>query len=433
MSFSADGTVDTGSPVLGKVTVIGIIVGKNLLGNQFLIAVRGLQDITFATSVTTTRDGPTNAIPCPVITLAIVNVVTATPFGDIGALEAQLSFVPPNNPYFAGIQVQVQQGTNPPTWAPLNAQTPIRIDITLNAGYTLTPYCVTTGGVFSVGPVISIPGQTRGLVLTPGTTGADGSTTNPVVTRPQQPISARDGATVTFPQALQNIPTVAPRRAVANEFRALWGTDAQTIAQSGNTTALNTGLQVVDESGAIMVTSAGFVARGRLSQPGASTTPQSAAFPSTQIPPSSIGAGLSLGANLPAFNDTYTGTATLNITVSAVLGGGGSVSIPIYLDVSINSGSSWNQVANATATISNITATGNYSVTVPLVFTETGIPASTTMVRLRTGAISASVGLSSDSVVGDSVNWATNSATTLYASTTPNATDSQLYDVLTTT
>ncbi|MFL5481132.1 MAG: Hint domain-containing protein [Gemmatimonadaceae bacterium] len=46
LSFSADGLTDNGMPISGRVSAVGVIVGKNLWGTDFIVAIRGLDAIS---------------------------------------------------------------------------------------------------------------------------------------------------------------------------------------------------------------------------------------------------------------------------------------------------------------------------------------------------------------------------------------------------
>ena len=46
LSYSADGLTDLGSAIAGKTSSIAVIVGKNLWGNEWIVAIRGLDQIT---------------------------------------------------------------------------------------------------------------------------------------------------------------------------------------------------------------------------------------------------------------------------------------------------------------------------------------------------------------------------------------------------
>ena len=46
LSFSADGLTDNGKPIAGKISAVGVIVGKNLWGTDFIVAIRGLDAIS---------------------------------------------------------------------------------------------------------------------------------------------------------------------------------------------------------------------------------------------------------------------------------------------------------------------------------------------------------------------------------------------------
>src|SRR6185312_16133024 len=83
LQFAADGVTDIGQPIAGRVAAVGVIVGKNLWGDKFKIAIRGLDAITTASSNALGAVPGTVAVPAmptPSITFdgtgqAIVSVV----------------------------------------------------------------------------------------------------------------------------------------------------------------------------------------------------------------------------------------------------------------------------------------------------------------------------------------------------------------------
>lgn len=54
LSFSADGLTDNGTPIAGRTSSVAVIIGKNLWGNEFVVAVRGLDAVTSGSAAVAT-------------------------------------------------------------------------------------------------------------------------------------------------------------------------------------------------------------------------------------------------------------------------------------------------------------------------------------------------------------------------------------------
>lgn len=85
LHFAADGVTDIGQPITGRVAAVGVIVGKNLWGDKFKVAILGLDNITAAASnasgaVPGTTTVP--AIPVPSITFDSAGQAIASVVGD---------------------------------------------------------------------------------------------------------------------------------------------------------------------------------------------------------------------------------------------------------------------------------------------------------------------------------------------------------------
>lgn len=77
-AFAPDGVTDIGTPIRGRVSAVGVIVGKNLLGTEFTVAVRGLSQITAAAPTSGTVSPPPTPFALP--TLDLSPTVSSTQF-----------------------------------------------------------------------------------------------------------------------------------------------------------------------------------------------------------------------------------------------------------------------------------------------------------------------------------------------------------------
>jgi hypothetical protein len=89
LQYAADGVTDIGSPVYGRVSAVGAILGMNLWGDQFIVGIRGLNSVTSAPNATGPYTLPT--LPAPILQVAIsaTGVVSALITGNPGTVAAK--------------------------------------------------------------------------------------------------------------------------------------------------------------------------------------------------------------------------------------------------------------------------------------------------------------------------------------------------------
>lgn len=104
-SFSGDGITDTGSPVAGRVRAVGRIVGKNLWGNEFVVAIFGLPAVVSTVQGIGAAGGPYEPIAIPSDFVATANV-QGDPATGLSAW-VQATYTPPPTPYFARMDYSV--------------------------------------------------------------------------------------------------------------------------------------------------------------------------------------------------------------------------------------------------------------------------------------------------------------------------------------
>jgi hypothetical protein len=153
LAFTGDGVTDAGTPVRGPVSAVGVIVGKNLEGTEFLLAIRGLDAITSVSAAPGTVDPtiPATPIDCPDIV-----VTFDTEANDYDATPALVvTFTPPDHPRFDFLEFLVSADGGPDRLAAIASGSPVRLAAAWNTAYTVTPVVHTTDGATTVGtPVL---------------------------------------------------------------------------------------------------------------------------------------------------------------------------------------------------------------------------------------------------------------------------------------
>jgi hypothetical protein len=441
-SASADGLTITGFPVVGNQTAMGVIVGKNLWGNKFIVAlVKGLN------SLSSVGSGPgaqgLQALVCP--TIAATMTVEQSLIMPVNI--ASIAFTVPTSAYYDHMELWVATDGGTSMLQALGSSSPMKLSLNNAHTYTVTPFVVTTGDVRSAGtPLIlgpfsseivgvlstSVDTNNNVIYLPPAGLADDGAGAKPII-KGTITFLQRHGDTVTFPNAYQNLPSLTLYQGTTHEIRSLWGTDSQIIAQSGNTTAYSATSTETDESGTASITTSGLVVRARLAQPTSVLTARVAnAAGGNSVNAPGNGTAVSLGANLPAYNDQYTVLVSAKIVTVEVGFHPGVGSVTAYIDYSVNSGSTWTAGPSTVLTTGTVGSTTT-TVAASLLLAVSGLPASTTEIRLRMGSASYTGTGGSASAVGRLVNvtndstntitWSTTTSGTNYASKTPNPTD----------
>jgi hypothetical protein len=156
------GTTDIGSPVRGRTAALAVIVGKNLWGTKFVVAVRGLRDImgTDALVASGGLGGPLDPIGIPGDFAAVADAL-GTPTGNVAFVRT--SFTPPASPYFDAMEYSVRaRKTGTVTWSTAariagTRAGPDRIPATFGTDVEVTPVTVSTGRARLSGTPIIVP------------------------------------------------------------------------------------------------------------------------------------------------------------------------------------------------------------------------------------------------------------------------------------
>lgn len=173
LDFSADGLTDRGTPVKGRVSAVGVIVGKNLVGTEFLVAIPGLDNVT-AVGSDGTNDGTGAYLTCPNITLSQVNL------GRLSIMRLKrvlISFTKPTSPYYDHMEFDVVSDTSGDSNAKdvQTIESPAGFIGFPGVTYTVTPYVVTTGGRRTAGAAQQITVSNNLRIGPVGRTDANGN------------------------------------------------------------------------------------------------------------------------------------------------------------------------------------------------------------------------------------------------------------------
>lgn len=164
LNFSLDGLTDTGSPIKGRVRALGIIIGKNLWGDRFVLAIRGLSGITAIPGTNTNTGGAYTAIACPAITAP---VDAENPLGWQGPVAA-VNWTIPASPFYDHMELQIASSGITTANISMGVVPPFRVNLAPNGLYTFTPTVVTKAGVRTVGagiPVSTLPSDKYGTTF----------------------------------------------------------------------------------------------------------------------------------------------------------------------------------------------------------------------------------------------------------------------------
>jgi hypothetical protein len=412
--------------------------------------------------------------PSASITLPTFSTTIQTEAGvlDLSEPVIILSWTTITNAYYSHVEVSVTALGGLGSIGGNAVTGPIRINARWNTQYTILPSVVSINGTITVGSPITVttPNSQQiprnlpfsdsgfapraldptGTNLDPNVKGNDGAN-NQNVPKGVQRFTVAHGATITYAPNYQLIPLYRIIGGIQHEPRSVWGTQAQVLAQSGNTAAFSTTEPEYDDSGLDNQTTSGATVRALLRQPGGAPVNQSADFANpNSTSQGSYSAAVGLGSNVPAYNDTYTVNwkvvATTTSNWGSGLGTGDAGPFTITVQLSTNGGSSWATVATTTINPpvpspssigTQITTTGALS------FVQSGLSsANTNQVRIRvdpsgSGFVygpAATATIHGDNPTQDSIHgvtWQT-ATSTQYASKTPNSGDTVTVEVYTT-
>lgn len=157
LRLADDGSL-AGDPVKGRVAAVGVIVGKNLWGTDFLVAVRGLDAVTAAVSGDGSLGGALDPVAAPEdFTVQRVEQRTATG----GVVYLVPTFTPPATPYFRRLDYRVRTRATGGAFGPTALVTGTgsgsdKLEAAWNTDVEITPVTVSSAGATRVGDAVLV-------------------------------------------------------------------------------------------------------------------------------------------------------------------------------------------------------------------------------------------------------------------------------------
>ncbi len=335
MNFSADGLTDMGTPLKGPLAALGVIIGKNLWGDSFVLAIRGLSNIGVA-GVNTNTGGGFAALACPAIT-ATVEVENVN---GIVVPVASVAWVAPTSTLYDHMELQIAVFGVTTNNVVMGATSPYRLVVSPNGLYTLTPTVVTKAGVRTVGAPITVSTGPNAIVSAPVTIGTPGGEIHGVFGPYTVPVGG------TTPGTFSTWTGTNPN-AATDSVGGAW-----VSAAAGAVTTLVTNPVAVDGKYTLTYTLVG-------TKSGSPAQPLVRAMLEYNIG----GAGWVLYGYTPSQTPPYTGTGvTQVIALTGLVAGAASVAFRVTAQATFLIGSG----VSVTATVTATSVAWNYSTSTPL-------------------------------------------------------------------
>jgi hypothetical protein len=151
--FSPDGTADIGDAIAGRTATVGVVIGRNLAADKFLVLARSTTPAPNGSVGGGENDGPLAGIPVPLLTL------TATRGG------IEIASTPPTSAYFARMEydVRTRATTGPGAWSSATRLVGSKEGLDflalvpeIDTDVEITPSTVSTGGTVRTGTAATI-------------------------------------------------------------------------------------------------------------------------------------------------------------------------------------------------------------------------------------------------------------------------------------